>query len=127
MKEWPAAASVVQATREHKECFWGHGAATFQNVQKGALSLLQAITHCFPGVAYPQSIEHNAPETLVIIKATGVGNQPPEHVSMSSLCSAEASLTGELEVTGGQTECTFPLILHVLTLLMLCLVMASYC
>lgn len=93
MKEWPAVASVVQATREHKECFWGHEAATFQTQmlrwEHSFRTLRHAIIHCFPCVTYLQSLKHKVPETRELIKAAGVCSWLAEDISMPSLCSLQ--------------------------------------
>lgn len=79
VKEWPAAASVVWATRELRECFSGSlnsyipdlnaqvGALTHSSFLPGTIHL-----HCFACVTSPQSVRNNVPETLVLMKASGV-------------------------------------------------------
>lgn len=44
-EEWPAAASIVAATGEHRERVWGHGAVTFQIPTH---SVLQTALHFHP-------------------------------------------------------------------------------
>lgn len=101
MKEWPAAASVLWATREHRESIWESGSCYIPVSNPPPLFRLCHFN--------PQSFKPNAPETLVLIKAAGVCDRAEKHSSMPSLHSAEASLTAEAEVTGDQAECTLSL------------------
>jgi len=96
VKEWPAAASVVQATREHRECFGGHGAATFQT-QMGAL-YSQSAPGQNPPPLFCLSLIHR-PSSIMSLKHWSslrllVSVWAATHVSMPALYSAEASYRG---------------------------------
>lgn len=85
LKEGPAAASVVPATGEHEECFWGSRSSYIPESN----AFIPSDYTPFPLYSICQSLKNNdVPGIFVLTAAAGVKNRPLDSTNPSSSASA---------------------------------------